>query len=211
MALLFLARADFRRLVSELEDAMRRLVALGTALGFGLPLLACGGGHDGRGPELPVYGDHAAELFDDAIEPSAVGYPQGVGDPAGNPMADKRLRERTQTGDAVVRARVTTVTSKAEEGGPSWQIGLHTVERLAGSAPLESDFTLSVAPTDTAAGIVRAFEGRLIGTAFIAFVRQFARPGAPPGEAGDLRFHLAADSSDEQNAVKAALLLAGAR
>jgi hypothetical protein len=177
-----------------------------------LSYVACGGGRDGaRGPELPAYGGHAADLFDDAIEPTAVGYPQGVGDRPGNPMADKRLRERTQTGDAVVRARVTTVTSKAEEHGLSWQLGFRTVERLAGTAPIEQEFTLSVAPTDAAAGIVNAFEGRLIGTAFIVFVRQFARPGAPPGEPGDLRFHVAADTADEQSAVKAALSLEGAR
>ena len=41
---------------------------------------------------------------------------------------------------------------------------------------------------------------------FVVFVREFAKEGAPPGEAGDLRFHVAADSADEQKAVKAAIL-----
>jgi hypothetical protein len=190
---------------------MRRSVALGVALGSSLCLPACGGGRDDIRGQLPAYAGHATDLFDDAIEPTAVGYPQGVGDPAGNPIADRRLRERTQTGDAVVRARVTTVTSKAEDRGQSWQLGFRTVERLAGTGPLENDFTVSVASTDPAAGIVHAFEGRLIGNAFIVFLRQFARPGAPPGEPGDLRFHVAADTSDERNAVKAALALDGAR
>jgi hypothetical protein len=103
-----------------------------------------------------------------------------------------------------VRARVTTVTSKQEDRGRSWQLGLHTVERLGGSGPLEKDFTLSVAPNDPASGIVHGFEARLIGTQVVAFVREFARAGAPPGEPGDLRFHLAPDSPDELKAVKAA-------
>lgn len=168
---------------------------------------ACGGANsDVRDPgrPLPPYGGHATELFDDAIEPNAVGYPMEAGT---SPLSDTRVRERTQVGDAVVRARVTTVTSKAEDRGPSWQLGLHTVERLAGAGPLEKDFTLVVGPADPAAGIVRGFEARLIGTSFVAFVREFTHPGAPPGEPGDLRFHLAADSPDELKAVKAAQLL----
>jgi hypothetical protein len=171
-----------------------------------IALVACGGGiPEARNPDrpLPPYTGHATELFDDGIEPRAVGYPseQGV-----NPAADTRLRERTQTGDAVVRARITTVTSKTEDSGRSWQLGLHTLERLGGTGPLESDFVLVVAANDPAAGIVRGFEGRLIGKSFVAFVREFAKAGAPPGELGDLRFHLAADSDDEMKAVKAAVL-----
>jgi hypothetical protein len=171
-----------------------------------LALVACGGGTPGaRNPDrpLPPYTGHAAELFDDGIEPSAVGYPA---DPTVNPVSDTRVRERTQIGDAVVRARVTTVTSKSEERGRAWQIGLHTLERLAGSGPLETDFVLTVLPNDAAAGIVHGFEARLVGAKFVAFVREFARDKAPPGEAGDLRFHLAADSADEVKAVKEAVL-----
>jgi hypothetical protein len=170
-----------------------------------IALAACGGGSPGaRTPDrpLPPYAGHATELFDDAIEPRAVGYP---GEAGITPAADTRLRERTQTGDAVVRARVTTVTSKTEDSGRSWQLGLHTLQRLGGSGPLEEDFVLLVTANDAAVGIVRGFEGRLIGKSFVAFVREFARPGAPPGELGDLRFHLAADSDDELKAVKAAV------
>jgi hypothetical protein len=187
---------------------MRRSVALAIAVAAMSLVFAlgCGGGNAGMHPDrpLPAYAGHAAELFDDAIEPGAVGYPS---DQDGPPSADNRLRERTQVGDAVVRARVTTVTAKVEESGRSWQLGLHTIERLAGAGPLDPDFTLLVAANDPAAGIVRAFEARLIGTQVIAFVREFAKAGAPPGEPGDLRFHLAADSAEEKKAVTAAQLL----
>lgn len=151
---------------------------------------------------MPAWSGHALDLFDDGIEPMAVGYPM---DTTAAPESDTRVRERTQTGDAVVRATVMTVTSKVEDAGRSWQIGLHTVQRLGGSGPIDADFTLSVGPHDPAAGIVQAFEGRMIGKSVIVFVREFAREGAPPGE-GDLRFHIASDSPDEQKAVNAAIL-----
>jgi hypothetical protein len=169
-------------------------------------LVGCGAGTPGPndpGRPLPPYSGHAVDLFDDAIEPLSVGYPM---DNTASPQGDTRLRERTQTGDAVVRARVLTVTSKAEDRGRSWQIGLHTLERLGGAGPLDKDFLLSVGPLDPGAGIVQAFESRLIGKSLVVFVREFAHEGAPGGEAGDLRFHVAADSPEVLKAVNAAVL-----
>jgi hypothetical protein len=183
------------------------VLALAAAVLLACVLLACGGGTPGaRGPGrlLPPYTGHATELFDDGIEPAAVGFSL---DPSESPQADTRVRERTQTGDAVVRARVRTVTSRVENEGRSWQLGLHVLERLAGSGPLEEDFTLAVLPTDPAAGIVRAFEARLIGQSFVVFVRAFSPVGAPPGDPGDLHFHMAPETPDELKAVESAVLL----
>jgi len=183
------------------------LRALATVATLAGTLASCGGGTpDARNPDrpLPPYIGHATELFDDGIEPTAVGFPM---DPSGSPLGDTRVRERTQTGDAVVRARVRTVTSKVEDRGLSWQIGFHFVERLGGTGPLEADFTLPVLASDPAAGIVHAFEARLIGKTFIVFVREFSHAGSPQGDPGDLRFHVAADSADEAKAVKAGVLL----
>src|SRR3984957_3655272 len=136
-----------------MQRAPGRLDLLAVAC-VGALLSACGGGTpDARNPDrpLPPYIGHAIELFDDAIEPPAVGFPSDTGS---TPQGDTRVRERTQTGDAVVRARIRTVTAKAEDRGTSWQIGLHVVERLGGTGPVDPDFTLSVAPADPAGGIV---------------------------------------------------------
>jgi hypothetical protein len=185
--------------------ASRLLISLCVAA----PLSGCGGGASANGGRaLPPYAGHAADLFDDGIEPLAIGYELDRGTP---PKADNLLRERTQVGDGVLRARVTTVTSKREDTGQSWQLGMHTLERLGGDRAPDGDFTLQVAPHDPAAGIVRAFEGRLMGMTFVVFVREFARPGAPPEEAGELRFHIARDDREELEAVRAAVLLGQVR
>jgi hypothetical protein len=117
-------------------------------------------------------------------------------------MNDNLLRERAQVGDAVVRARVTTVTSKDEDRGRTWQVGFHTIERLGGSGPLDPDFTILVQPSGPSAGIMRALGPQMIGMTFIAFVREFARPGGP--DDSDLHFHLAEDNRAYVAAVHSA-------
>ncbi len=196
------ARPARRTLAATPAAGLALLVAL-------LAPAACGGAagtpeHPVR--PLPPYAGHAVELFDDAIEPTAIrGFQLSVpDDPNANlPRSDNLLRERTQVGDAVVRARVTTVTAKDEDRGRTWHLGLHTLQRLAGTGPLDSDFTLEVGMTGASSGIVRAFENRLIGQTFIAFVREFSRPANET----ELHFHLAPDAKDESDAVSAAALL----
>jgi hypothetical protein len=80
---------------------------------------------------------------------------------------------------------------------------LRTLERLAGGAPLADDFALQIPQASPSAGILRAFESRLIGSTFTVFVRQFA---VNEGDAAEtqLHFHIAPDSRDESEAVHAA-------
>ena len=184
---------------------MRRRAARFLALSVVSGLLGCGAGSaTSRDPNrpLPSYTGHASDLFDDAIEPAAVGYEL---DRADVPMNSSALRERAEVGDAVVRARVTTITSKEEDRGNTWHIGFHTLQRLAGGGPLDDDFTLQVNPNGAASGILRAFEGRLVGKTFVAYVREYA--AAPlPGESY-LHFHLARDDKDQAAAVRAAVMV----
>jgi hypothetical protein len=163
---------------------------------------ACGKGANGPGRDLPPYNGHSADLFDDGIDPDAVGFQVASGAP---PMSDTRLRERTQTGDAVVRVRVLTVTDKREDKRHTWQLGMHTLEHMAGAGPLDADFTLEVEDTDPGAPMVHAFEAGLVGKTFVAFVRAFARAGAP--DEWDEHFHLAGDTPAVKQAVQSAVLL----
>jgi hypothetical protein len=176
--------------------------------------LCCGGisEREAATPQtrLPSYEGRATELFDDTIEPAAVGY--GGIEPGGRPKRDAMLRERTQTGDAVVRARVVTVTSGAEGQESGWQIGLRTLETVAGTKAPASDFSFFVAGRGPAAGVVRMLDARLIGTTFVVFVRAFEPGGGePPAEGPALHFHFARDDKDELGAVREASLLGEVR
>lgn len=171
-----------------------------TAIFLSLP--ACAGGTTHRGPAraLPPYAGRAAELFDDSIEAGAVGYRLDSASPP--PMNDNLLRERAQVGDAVVRARVTTVTSKDEDRRRTWLIGLHTVEKLGGAGPLDTDFSILVQPGGLSSGIMRALGPQMIGMTFVAFVREFARPEG--SDDSDLHFHLTEDNRAAVAAVHSA-------
>src|SRR5579883_55987 len=184
---------------------MRRIVLGWLALGAA----ACGGGGaDGPQANFPPYNGHATDLFDDNIEPRAVDDNLSAGY---DPKADNLVRERTQVADVVLRTKVMTVTEKTDDdGGRSWQVGMRSLDRVAGDHPprdLGSDFVLRVDRTDPAAGIMRAFEANLVGKTFVAFLREFAAPQQGEG-ARDLHFHLARDDKDEIEAVKAAVALA---
>ncbi len=181
--------------------------------------ICCGGAEEparAPGPALPPYAGRETELFDDVIEPAAVGY-QGAIEGA-SPKGDALLRERTQTGDAVVRARVVTVTSGPETQGDGWRLGLRTLETIAGKRPPEGEFTFIVEGKAPAAGIVRMLEARLVGATFVVFVRTFvhahADEGAEPADdrdAAELHFHFAKDDKDELGAVRQASLLGEVR
>src|SRR6202034_3741291 len=81
---------------------------LGTLLvAVSLPLLGCAGANADANRPLPSYVGHAAELFDDGIEPRAVGLDL---EQVSDPRSDALLRERTQVSDAALRVRISTLT-----------------------------------------------------------------------------------------------------
>lgn len=172
-----------------------------TAMLAGLALAACGGPQGAAQNRAVVpYSGRQADLFDDTIEPAAVGLDFDKGY---QPRADKTLRERAQVGDAVVRVRVSTVTAKKDGPEAVYQLGLHTVEKLAGQAPPPGEFTVQITKASESHGIMKNFESRLVGYGFIAFLREFGTPGGDR----ELHFHLAPDTKDVKLAVNDAMLL----
>jgi len=167
-------------------------------------VLAAGCGPTGpaNGPSrpLPAYAGRSAELFDDTIEPAAVGLDFDKGY---SPKSDVVLRERSQISDAVLRVRVTTVTSKKDGPEATFELGLHTVERLAGANAPPADFTVRITKTSESHGIMKNFETRLVGYPFIAFVREFVRPDGDR----EVHFHLTPDSKEVKAAVAEAVIL----
>lgn len=164
--------------------------------------IACGGGKDADSPGRPVlpYSGRQADLFDDAIEPAAVGldFDKGYA-----PRVDKTLRERAQVGDAVLRVRVATVTAKKDGPESTYQLGLHTVEKLVGKNPPTADFTVQINKASESHGVMKNLESRVVGYAFIAFVREFASPSGDR----ELHFHLAPDTKEVRMAVGDAVAL----
>jgi hypothetical protein len=162
--------------------------------------LGCGSGNGPSAPTrpLPGWAGHAAELFDDSIEPAAVGldFDRGY-----TPRSDPALRERTQVSDAVLRVKVSTVTARKDGPDATYQLGLHTVEKISGEHPPPPDFTVTINKASEAHGIMKNFESRLVGYAFIAFVREFVRPDGDR----DIHFHLAPDTKEVKGAVGEAL------
>lgn len=163
-------------------------------------LCACGGpAASGR---LAQYAGHATELFDDAIEPRAVGLDLDL---AGTPRSDPVLRERTQVGDAVVRVRISTVTVAGYGQTTRHQLVLQTVEKLSGERPPPPTFTVALGDDSPSAGIVRGLESRLGGKTFIAFVKSF---GANDGAEAQYHFHMSPDTKDVRDAVAEAVVFA---
>jgi hypothetical protein len=183
---------------------MPRLPLARSAVGLSLVVLlaACATVDAAGNPTrpLPSYAGHTTELFDDVIEPAAVGISLDVG---ADPRADRRLRERTQVGDAVVRVRVMTVTTKQEDNGSRYIIGMRTLEKLAGQFPPPDAFEITVGRSSPAVAILKGLDTTLVGKTFVGFVRAFVRADGDT----ELHFHLGPDSKDEIGAVKDAAAL----
>jgi hypothetical protein len=174
---------------------------LGGAL---LACASCGGApaasSQAPGPSLWPYAGEATQIFDDGIELTAVGY---GADANAQPAEDKRLQERTQIADAVLRIRVTGLTARPE--GAGWDMALHTLDKLAGKRPPPSDFTLQVGASSPAANVLRSLSTRVSGQTFVVFVEEFARSDGLPGS--QLHFHLAQDTPDELISIREAAAL----
>jgi hypothetical protein len=169
---------------------MRRSLAL-------LPwaALGCAGANADANRPLPSYVGHATELFDDAIEPRAVGLSLEQGP---DPRSDPLLRERAQVSDAAIRVRVSTLTEKQDGAESLFLLGVHPVETLAGPFPPKEDFTVVVLPRTVSVGIVKSLGDAIVGKPFVAFIRAFVLSDGDR----ELHFHFAPDTKPVVAAVR---------
>jgi hypothetical protein len=175
-----------------------RLVLLSTLAGVSSLALGCAGSGAGANRPLPSYAGHAIELFDDAIDPKAVGLDTDV---RADPRSDALLRERAQVSDATLRVRVTTLTAKHDGSDTLYQMGVRTLENLGGPFPPDGDFTVVMGPRSASMGIVKNLEDAIVGKSFVAFIRAFVLPDGDR----ELHFHFAPDTKPEVAAVKEAM------
>jgi len=183
------------RSLSTVALAATLALSVGGAGGCG-PMTGAGA----KSRPLPAYAGRAADLFDDSIDPAAVGMDFDKGY---TPRADPMLRERAQTSDAVLRVKISTVTGKTDGPEVTYQLGLHIVEKLTGANPPPADFTVAVSKSSESHGILKNFEGRLVGYPFVAFVREFVRPDGDH----EVHFHLSPDTKEVKAAVNDAVVL----
>lgn len=168
-------------------------------------VLGCGPGQDAATPAsiegLSLWDGHAREVFDDSIDPSAVGL--SMEGPA--PRADPFLRERAQTAEIVAQVRVTTVTVDTIGDDKTFHLGIQVGDPpLARPKIPDRNFELLIRPVSPAFGIARAFDARLQGMTFVGFIQRFAGQDGEP----EVHWHLSADTADVVTAVKNAVALA---
>jgi hypothetical protein len=184
--------------------ARETALAVALALGPSLAVTGCGGSSAGASApgnaQNPPYRGELVDVFDDSIEPHAVGLEL---ENRMDPRIDLKLRNRAQSSDMIVRARVSTVTGEVEGPDSGYQIGFRVIERLGGTNRIGEDFNVRVDKHTPAMGIVKSFEGRLVGKTFVLFVKAFSRPD---GER-EIHFHAASDGPDTIAAVKEAVVL----
>lgn len=142
----------------------------------------------------------AREAFGDRIEPTAVGLSMDTASPRSDPL----FRERAQTADLVAHVKVTTVTADTIGEDVTYHLSLQAVDPPLATAQIAARrFELSIGRNGPAYPIAKAFEGRLRGLTFIAFIRQFVGPEGEPV----IHWHLAADTADVVSAVQEAVVL----
>ena len=154
---------------------------------------------------LSPWGDRARFVFDDNIEPAAVGVAMDVPSARG----DKFLRERALTADLVARVRVQTVTVETRGDDSTYRLGVQVATPTLAPAPKIQDKTLElvIKPATPAYGIAKALDQRMQRMTFIGFISRFA---SADGSEIELHWHLSPDTPDVAEAVKEAVALAEA-
>jgi hypothetical protein len=122
-----------------------------------------------------------------------------------SPRNDAFLRERAQTAEVVARVRVQTVTVDSVGEQKTYHLGIQVgVPTLAPAKVPDRSFELSIRPTSGAFGIARAFDARLRGQTFIAFIKRFS---TEDGGDVEVHWHLSPDTAEVAAAIKEAVAL----
>ncbi|HSN97597.1 MAG TPA: hypothetical protein VLS89_04835 [Candidatus Nanopelagicales bacterium] len=178
--------------------AFAAALAVGSAAGCGEPgQPAQTGGVDS---DLPAYDGFALQVFDDNIDPAAVGLTLESPSPRG----DRLLRERARTADVVARVRVNTVTVDSIGDESTYHLWIQIgYPPLATPRVADKTFELIIRPGSRAYGIAKAFDARLRGLTFIGFIRRFAGESGEP----EIHWHLSPDTAEVAAVVREAIAL----
>jgi hypothetical protein len=152
------------------------------------------------GSGLPPWEGRSRQIFDDTIDPAAVGL--SLDGPA--PRSDAHLRERAQTADVVARIKVQTVTVDTAGEQQTYHLGILVgYPTLTQAKVPDRTFELNIKPTNPSIGIARSFDSRLQGRTFVGFLKRY---GTDDGDVA-VHWHLAPDTAGVVDAVKEAVAL----
>lgn len=144
---------------------------------------------------LPAYAGPTSELFDDSVEPSAIGLDF---DQSFDPMHDAPFRRRLHEADGVIRVRIATVSSRTgTEDDPSFTFRVEPLEKLHGQFAPEEPFDVMISPKSSTLGVFKHLEHKLVGSTFVAFTKDYRPPGGEP----ETHVHLAPDTPAVKKAV----------
>lgn len=147
---------------------------------------------------LPKWEAHAREVFDDALDPAAVGL-QMEGP---SPRSDRFLRERSQLADVVGVMRISTVTVDTIGEAKRVHVGVDVATPTLAKPKIdERSFDLSLGSGSSV--LPAGFESRLRGRTFVGFVRRFVGDDGEPV----VHWHLSANTPEVLAAVKDAVAL----
>lgn len=183
--------------------SLSRFSVLALVAGLAVAGSGCGPSqpsNTGGAAGLPKWEGHARQVWDDNIDPAAVGLSMD----GPSPRSDPFLRERAQTSDVVARVRVQTVTVDSVGDQKTYHLGVQVgIPTLTEAKVPDRNFELLIRPSSGAFGIARAFDARLRGQTFIGFIHRF---GGDDGETV-IHWHLAPDTAEVATAVKEAVAL----
>lgn len=149
-------------------------------------------------PPPPYLTETMAALFDNSIEPTAVGL--------GGPLTSEArniLIERAQSAEFILPARVATVTTKGYRDNARYNITLKATGASLNGAKTPSDtFSIVILPSDTSFHLAESRDMQLVGTKVIAMLHRFSTKDGPV-----LRWYLAPDTEQVTELIRQGLLL----
>ena len=188
------------------ERGSARLVAL-TAVAIGWTSLGCGSAAPpnavpSEAASLPSYLAAEAAVFDDNFAPEVFGLlPQPRSDD------ERKLAERLENADSVVRAQISTVTSDRQRGGvPNYQLVLRALGPPISGRSVTEPIAVGLSSSSPSYPLVAASEESLVGRVVVFFFRRYNEKGNVA-----IHWHAEADSERTAAAIQRARLLGEAR
>lgn len=162
-------------------------------------LCAAGCGPQTRGPAqiqidtLPLHKDHLATLFDDSIEPAAM----GLNMEKVILKIDPKFRDRVREADVLAAVKVTTVTVGKIEERSIIHIQFSTEQVFSPSAPEAEHLELRIPEGTQAYGVMQAVQNKARNRSLVGAWKRFRS-----GNEAVIHFYFAPNDADTIAAIK---------